>query len=456
MLAWRINPAHVLLRKSILWRGGWTRNLATSWALRQKQPATPGQDPSNSNETSEIQLDGLVLGCYAGTTPSLEQFSASTYAVNDALNHSLFEQAVASGFRGRRGDVSLFYPVGNSSGANETSVGEERKSDDSILPLIPSRIALVGLGTRKCSPASAESPDHSCIPDAFSRCETARVATAVGVRALRGTGATRIGIERELAGNSSTPEVDHAIAEGAGLAQYTFDHLKSSNRASPAPTTPARVVLVDRKLKPVLKESSSAFSQGEVYSQAQNLARYLTESPGNLMTPRIFAEAATRELADVRNVTLHVRDEAWVLSKGMHAFHAVAKGSGEPLQYLEIHYQGRKSSGTRSDNEEVPVDIALVGKGVTFDSGGISIKPSANMGMMKGDMGGAAAVLSAVHGIARLKEPVNVVALIPLCENMPSGKATKPGDVVRALNGLTIEIDNTGIWFTLVALVVAR
>ncbi|KNE68587.1 hypothetical protein AMAG_19755 [Allomyces macrogynus ATCC 38327] len=135
------------------------------------------------------------------------------------------------------------------------------------------------------------------------------------------------------------------------------------------------------------------------------------------------------------NTEVVVRDEKWVLGAGMHAFHAVAKGSKEPLQYVEVHYRGR--------GEDQPVDVVLVGKGVTFDSGGISIKPSAGMAMMKGDMGGAATVLSAVHGLARLGARVNVTALIPLCENMPSSSATKPGDVVRAANGLTIEIDNT-------------
>jgi leucyl aminopeptidase len=105
------------------------------------------------------------------------------------------------------------------------------------------------------------------------------------------------------------------------------------------------------------------------------------------------------------------------------------------LRFLEIHYKGA------ADKDEQP--YSLVGKGITFDSGGISLKPSANMDLMKGDMGGAATVAGALYGICKLQLPVNIVAVIPLCENMPSGKATKPGDVVKAMNGKSIEVLNT-------------
>jgi aminopeptidase len=109
--------------------------------------------------------------------------------------------------------------------------------------------------------------------------------------------------------------------------------------------------------------------------------------------------------------------------------------SAQPLRFLEIHYNGAK------DKNEKP--YGLVGKGITFDSGGISLKPSANMALMKGDMGGAATVAGAMYGICKMQLPVNIVAIIPLCENMPSGTATKPGDVVKAMNGKSIEVLNT-------------
>jgi len=127
-------------------------------------------------------------------------------------------------------------------------------------------------------------------------------------------------------------------------------------------------------------------------------------------------------------------DEAWANSVGMNAFMSVTKGSAEPGKILEIKYGGGKDGDS---------PLVLVGKGVTFDSGGISIKPSANMKLMRGDMGGAAAVVSATLAIAKLKLPINVVTITPLCENLPGPSSSKPGDIIYAMNGKTIEIDNT-------------
>jgi len=136
----------------------------------------------------------------------------------------------------------------------------------------------------------------------------------------------------------------------------------------------------------------------------------------------------------LENVNVVVRDEEWIREKKMGCFLGVSKGSNEPPKFVEIHYKGA------GDDVE---PLVLVGKGVTFDSGGISIKPSAGMAEMKADMTGAAAVVSSVWGAAKLKLPINIVALTPLCENMPSGHATKPGDVLTAMNGTTVEVDNT-------------
>lgn len=171
-----------------------------------------------------------------------------------------------------------------------------------------------------------------------------------------------------------------------------------------------------------------------VIDLAQNLARDLMNTPANLMTPTIFSLKAAELLAKMPNVTVKIHDKSWAEKQSMNAFLSVARGSSEPLQFLEIIYQG-------SNPLEKPV--ALVGKGVTFDSGGISIKPSAGMSLMKADMGGAAVVLAALRAIVLKSLPINVVVGIPLTENMPSGSATKPGDVVVARNGVSIEIDNT-------------
>lgn len=167
---------------------------------------------------------------------------------------------------------------------------------------------------------------------------------------------------------------------------------------------------------------------------AQIFAAQLAETPANKMTPTIFCETIQQKFNNLENISIHIRDKEWAKQMGMNAFLSVAQGSQEPPKFLEVHYKPKGDE---------PIDIVFVGKGVTFDSGGISIKPSENMKSMKGDMSGAAVVMAAMHAIAKLGINLNIVALTPLCENLPSGNATKPGDVITAMNGKTIEVDNT-------------
>lgn len=179
-----------------------------------------------------------------------------------------------------------------------------------------------------------------------------------------------------------------------------------------------------------------AWQKGVLFASGQNLARQLMETPANEMTPTRFAEMIKKNLRDASNKTdIHIRPKSWIEEQGMGSFLSVAKGSDEPPVFLEIHYRG-------SPNASEP-PVVFVGKGITFDSGGISIKPSANMDLMRADMGGAATICSAIVSAAKLGLPINIVGLAPLCENMPSGKANKPGDVIVAKNGKTIQVDNT-------------
>ncbi|KAJ3303289.1 hypothetical protein HDV03_004027 [Kappamyces sp. JEL0829] len=220
------------------------------------------------------------------------------------------------------------------------------------------------------------------------------------------------------------------LAEGATLACFSFDMHKAHDKQS-AP--------VSVSSSPTTKAAKQGWREGEIWGQAQNLARNLQETPANLLTPQLFCDRASELFASSDSVEVLVRDRAWCEEQKMGAFLSVSNGgraAGEPLRFLEIHYHGHPEGPSRAP-------LGLVGKGVTFDSGGISIKPSDNMAAMKGDMGGAACVLSTMWGISQLALPVNVVACIPLTENMPSGTATKPGDLVVAANGLSIEVDNT-------------
>ncbi|KAF6130671.1 leucine aminopeptidase 3 [Phyllostomus discolor] len=245
--------------------------------------------------------------------------------------------------------------------------------------------------------------------------ENIRVAVAVGCRQIQ---------DLEIASVEVDPCGDaQAAAEGAVLGLYEYDKLKQKKKAA-----------VSAKLYG--SGDQEAWQRGVLFASGQNLARQLMETPANEMTPTKFAEEIEKNLKSASSKTeVHIRPKSWIEEQEMGSFLSVAKGSDEPPVFLEIHYRGSP------DASDAP--LVFVGKGITFDSGGISIKPSANMDLMRADMGGAATICSAIVTAAKLGLPLNIVGLAPLCENMPSGKANKPGDVVRAKNGKTIQVDNT-------------
>ncbi|KAL1749280.1 cytosol aminopeptidase family, catalytic domain-containing protein [Schizophyllum fasciatum] len=222
-----------------------------------------------------------------------------------------------------------------------------------------------------------------------------------------------------------------AAAAAAHLALYKFS-LKTS---PPSPFAPGGAVPVPEKVEIVPSEASEEWARGVVIARAQNLARTLMELPANLMTPTAFTERVQKEFAGLDNVEIIARDASWAESKGMNAFLSVTHGSAQPAKFLEIHYKGAPSKDAQP--------LALVGKGITFDTGGISLKPRVGMQDMRADMGGAAVVVATTLAAAQLKLPINLVVTTPLTENMPGGRATKPGDIVYAMNGKSIQIDNT-------------
>ncbi|ORY50839.1 hypothetical protein BCR33DRAFT_780745 [Rhizoclosmatium globosum] len=260
-----------------------------------------------------------------------------------------------------------------------------------------------------------------------STAEAARKAAAAAVSSLRSLtkdakkaeGPFRVALQ-PLASDAK------ATAEGSILAafKYTDNITEKKQQITPIVYAPGAGI-----------ETVNKWHEGVILAEAQNTARHLMETPANFLTPILFAQRAQSLLSPLPSVSVTVRDESWIASQKMGSFLSVARGSAEPPRFLEIKYQGNKSSS------DFP--IGLVGKGVTFDTGGISIKPSNDMALMKGDMGGAAVVVGAIEAIAKLGLPINVVACIPLTENMPSGTATKPGDVVFAMNGKSIEVVDT-------------
>ena len=221
---------------------------------------------------------------------------------------------------------------------------------------------------------------------------------------------------RELAG----------LVEGAVLGAYRFDRYKTGDAEERRRVAGMEVVAAG--------DDAAAAERAAVIAAAQNSCRDLQNTPANDMTPTAVADRA-RALADeLTGVSVEVEGREQIVARGMGAFAAVAQGSHAEPALITLRYKPAESSG--------PV-LGLVGKAVTFDTGGISLKPGAKMEEMKFDMSGGAAVLEGFGAIARLGLPVEVVAVIGATENMPSGHATRPGDIVRAMNGTTIEINNT-------------
>jgi len=230
----------------------------------------------------------------------------------------------------------------------------------------------------------------------------------------------------------STFEMQAAHAQALVAAAEDAVYLYRHTKPSAVPTSPLRSVslLCD---KPSAARLGAALVQAQAIAAGVTLARELANRPGNHATPTVLAEHA-KQLGRDFGLKVQVLERKDVAKLGMGSFLAVAQGSEEPLKFIVAQWHG-------AGKDDAPV--VLVGKGITFDSGGISIKGAAEMDEMKFDMGGAASVLGTLRAVAQLKAKVNLIGIIPACENMVDGRSVKPGDVVTSMSGQTIEILNT-------------
>jgi leucyl aminopeptidase len=261
--------------------------------------------------------------------------------------------------------------------------------------------------------------------------ERARVAAATAMGRARELSALALGW---LLPAAADPALAGAVVEGTMLADYRFDSFKS-----PPPDEEPESGRLERLVVCVPGTSGAAVladavSQAAIVGTAVNRARDLQNRPGNDLTPTALAEHARALGAEIEELAVAVEGADGLRARSMGAFASVAQGSSQEPALITIRYEPERAQG--------PL-LGLVGKAVTFDSGGISLKPGAKMADMKFDMSGGAAVIEAVAAIARLDLPVRIVAVVGATENLPSGAAVKPGDIVRASNGRTIEITNT-------------
>jgi leucyl aminopeptidase len=308
--------------------------------------------------------------------------------------------------------------------------GEARRSPKSLglTHAQGKRWLLVGLGARKDF-----TPERARVAAAMTHTR----ALEIGARCLCVQAPVQVGVE--IAG---------AIAEGTILADYRFDMHKSApadsgeGEASSSPAAPTRLERLIVSAPDLADgggdvELETLVSDAALVAEAANAARDLQNRPANDLTPTALAEYAVGLAGEIESLSVEVEGRAGIDTRGMGAFAAVTQGSEQEPALIILRYEPPDGAG-----EDAPT-LGYVGKAVTFDSGGISLKPGAKMAEMKFDMSGGAAVIEAVAAIARLGLPVRLVAVVGATENLPSGRSVKPGDIVKAANGRTIEVNNT-------------
>ncbi len=275
------------------------------------------------------------------------------------------------------------------------------------------RVLAIGAGARK---------DYS--PD------RARKLAIAGTVAARQRGLGRIAFAQRATATATQDEVydAQAIAEGLLLGAFDADSYKTATRDTAA-LTEAQVVT--RRASDAL---AAAVDRGRILGECSNFARTLSNEPSNVLTPRELAQRAEQSSREV-GLDVDILDEHRIASLNMGLLQGVARGSNEPARVIVMRHN---PPGVTTG----PV-LGLIGKGVTFDTGGISIKPAEGMERMKDDMAGGAAVIAAMRAIALLKAPMRVIGIVPTTENMPGGKAIKPGDILTGASGKTVEVINT-------------
>ncbi len=315
-------------------------------------------------------------------------------AILDRLSGGAISDLIAAGdFEGKLNQVAVVYPS---------------------RPVPAKRIVLVGLGKKK-----------------DLNLDKLRGAFAYGARQVRGLKVKRFAAAVE-SGFSGEPlaALTEAAVEGAVLGLYQFTPYKTIDRDKIRAVEEMIIAEDDPDKYRTIRDAAKT---AEAVAAAVCFARDMVSAPGNEMTPTVMAQKA-REVAADKAVKCKVLDREAMAKLGMNALLGVAQGSGQPPKLIILEYMGGKRG-------EAPV--VLVGKGLTFDSGGICLKPAEKMDEMKTDMSGGAAVLGAVKAVSALKLPLNVVGLVPASENLPDGMAYKPGDILKSLSGQTIEVINT-------------
>lgn len=331
------------------------------------------------------KLNGVVVGIFAQEGEKPSSLTANGMLLDDSFGGKIVELAKDRGLDGTPGKGILFSGL---------------TGDFQV-------VAVVGVGKEGLGFNEDEELDEGM--------ENVRIAAGTGARALQLQNVGSVMVDGM--------EYPEQAAEGAALAvwRYSVNKRKKSRIATP-------------KLDMYGKGDHDAWVRGLFKAESQNLARRLSDTPGNQMTPSIFAQAAIDALCPC-GVSVEVRSMDWIEAMGLNSFLMIAKGSCEPPLLLECNY-----CGTAPEDKAV----LMMGSGITFNSGGLCLKRKDTMHQFRGDMAGAAVCVGVLRAAAALSLPLNICAVMPLCEHMPSGMAVKCGDVVTLLNGVSMGIKDVG------------
>ena len=337
-----------------------------------------------------VEDELIVVNLFEG----VETPGGATGAVDSALNGAISEAIASGDLRGKKGEVTVLYPRGS----------------------IPARRVLVaGLGPQE---------EFDLDGVRWVAAAAAKKARELGVQSFSSI------VHGAGAGGFTLEAAAQAVVEGTILGLYRYQELKSKPPDRPDPEVFTLVHFDPDKVP----ETAAGAQTGEIVAEAACLARELVNRPANYATPNDLAEVALEIAGQFAGMRCQILSEDDAAELGMGSFLGVAQGSDEPAAFIVMeHNPGRDDLDT----------VVLVGKGITFDTGGISLKPAEKMDRMRGDMAGAAAVLATMYAAGELDLPLHIVGLAPATENMPGARAYKPGDVLEALNGKTIEVVNT-------------
>ena len=346
-----------------------------------------------AGDVTRSPAEAIVVNLFEGVTAPAGGTGAVDRALGGAISGLIADREIV----GRQGEIALLHTLGK---------------------LPAKRVVVVGLGRRE-----------QCGLD------TVRSVSGAAARYLRRIGITRAATIAHGAGigGLDAAAAAQAMAEGTLLGLYEFKHYRTKKDRSDPDKHLDELILVERDEQRIPTLAAGA-AKGTLLAECAILARDLVNEPANVVTPARMAEAAA-EVADGSGLGITVLGPEDMVRHRMGAMLAVTAGSANEPRLIVMEHAG--------DPDHPDNNVAIVGKGITFDSGGISIKPAAGMWEMKGDMSGGASVIGAMRAVAAIGPRINVFGVVPAVENMPSGTAQRPGDIVRAMNGTTIEVDNT-------------